>query len=140
LCLRNTKKKANVVSKSLNPFPLQQDIIQCFTKKELATLKQLAEGKLFFTEHSRLKTSNSYIYSLMDLYESGLCQFWVKQLPSIPKAEECFANDKRRVVSRPAPIQLTDLTSAFLILGIGIGLATLAFLLETIYAKWKQNV
>ena len=73
----------------------------------------------------------------MDLYESGIVRFWVKQLPTIPKADECFANDKRRVVSRPAPIQLTDLTSAFLVLGIGIGLATLVFLLETIYSKWE---
>jgi ionotropic glutamate receptor len=76
----------------------------------------------------------------LDIYEFSLLRFWIKQLPTIPNADECFANNKRKVVSRPVPIQLADLTSAFLILGIGIGLATLVFLLETIYAKWKQHV
>jgi len=42
---------------------------------------------------------------------------------------------KKRQVSRLIPIQLTDLTSAFLILGIGMGLAILVFLLEIIYSK-----
>lgn len=71
---------------------------------------------------------------LMDLWERGLMMFWVKTLPTVPKANECFADTKNQV-SRLVPIQLSDLTSAFLILGIGIGLATLSFLLELIYFK-----
>jgi ionotropic glutamate receptor len=70
----------------------------------------------------------------MDLWESGLVKFWVNHLPTIPRADACFVSSKLRV-SRPVAIQLTDLTSAFLILGIGIGLAILVFLLELIY--WK---
>jgi hypothetical protein len=73
----------------------------------------------------------------MDLWESGLMLFWVKNLPTIPKANECFA-DKKNQVSRLAPIQLSDLTSAFLILGIGLGLATLSFLVELIYFKMRN--
>ena len=68
----------------------------------------------------------------MDLWESGLMRFWVNNL--IPKAYECFADNKRRV-ARLSPIQLSDLTSAFLILGIGVGLATLSFLLELVFFK-----
>ncbi|XP_046657524.1 ionotropic receptor 93a-like [Daphnia pulicaria] len=71
---------------------------------------------------------------LMDLWESGLVKFWVNNLPTLPKADACFVDRKRRV-SRPVAIKLTDLTSAFLILGIGIGLAILVFMLELIY--WK---
>nr|CAH0108320.1 unnamed protein product [Daphnia galeata] len=87
---------------------------------------------LFKKGSSYTKTVNK---GLMDLWESGfLMLFWVKNLPTIPKANECFA-DKKNQVSRLAPIQLSDLTSAFLILGIGLGLATLSFLVELIYFK-----
>nr|CAH0101184.1 unnamed protein product [Daphnia galeata] len=115
------KKEGKCRFKVSKPLPVTTGYYSMLYKKGTSYTKTISRG-------------------LMDLYESGIVRFWVKQLPTIPKADECFANDKRRVVSRPAPIQLTDLTSAFLILGIGIGLATLAFLLETIYAKWKQNV
>ncbi len=71
------------------------------------------------------------------MWEGGFVRYWVNHLPTIPKADECFAENKHRV-SRLVPIQLTDLTSAFLILGIGIGLATLTFLLETIHSKWRR--
>ncbi len=67
----------------------------------------------------------------MDLWESGLARFWMKNLPTIPRADECF-DTKRRASRHLAPIQLSDFTSAFLILDIGIALATLSFLLEII--------
>jgi hypothetical protein len=74
----------------------------------------------------------------MNLWESGFMMFWVRNLPTIPKANECFADEKNRV-SRLVPIRLSDLTSAFLILGIGIGLATLSFLLELIYYNMAKK-
>ena len=73
----------------------------------------------------------------MDLWASGLMRFWVNTQPTIPKADQCFADSKPRV-SRLVPIQLSDLTSAFLILGIGIALATLSFVLELIYFKLSR--
>jgi hypothetical protein len=81
-----------------------------------------------------------YVFSinrLMDLWESGLMRYWINTQPTIPKADQCFADNKRRI-SRLSPIQLSDLTSAFLILGIGVGLATLSFLLELIHSKLKR--
>ncbi len=71
------------------------------------------------------------------MLETGILRFVVNHLPTIPRADECLAENKRRV-SRPVPIQLTDLISAFLILGIGMGLATLIFLLEKIHSKWRR--
>ena len=79
-----------------------------------------------------------HILSVYDLVETGLTRFWVKSLSTIPRADECMADNKRAVTRRVRPIQLSDLTSAFLILGIGIGLAILTFLIETIYSTWKR--
>jgi hypothetical protein len=63
----------------------------------------------------------------MLLWESGQLPFWVKN--DVPPARKCFAqSNPRRNLSRQVPIQLKDLMSAFFILGIGLGLATLAFL------------
>jgi hypothetical protein len=81
-----------------------------------------------------------YVFSinrLMDLWESGLMRFWVNSQPTIPKADQCFADSKPRI-SRLVPIQLSDLTSAFLILGIGIGLATLSFVSELIFFRLNR--
>jgi ionotropic glutamate receptor len=69
--------------------------------------------------------------------ETGIIRFVVNNLPTVPRADECLVENKRRV-SRPVPIQLTDLISAFLILGIGMGLATLIFLLEKIVSIWRR--
>lgn len=67
----------------------------------------------------------------MELWETGLPPFWVKN--GMPRAPKCFATRNRGENSaRQGAIRLDDLTGAFLILGIGFGLATFAFLLEKI--------
>ena len=74
----------------------------------------------------------------MDLWESGLIRYWVNE--RVPKADECYrSSDKiQKVSTREVPIHLHDLTSAFLILGIGIGLAALSFLLELFYPRFAH--
>ena len=72
----------------------------------------------------------------MGMWEFGLPAYWVKE--ATPKADECFATKNEKSV-KLEPIHLYDLTSAFLILGIGIGLATLTFLLELVYARVKRH-
>jgi len=70
------------------------------------------------------------------LWETGLISYWASS--TIPKmSEQCISglNKKEAAV---VPIKKVDLTSAFLILGIGIGLAIFAFLLEIIYFKWQH--
>jgi hypothetical protein len=67
----------------------------------------------------------------MLLWESGLLPFWVKSIT--PRAPKCFSKtNQHSVMSRQDPIILKDLMSAFFILGIGLGLATFAFLVEKI--------
>ena len=42
--------------------------------------------------------------------------------------------------AKDVPIKLVDLTGAFLILGIGLGLGILCFLMELIVAKYKHEM
>ena len=73
----------------------------------------------------------------MELWEFGLVEHWMKE--ATPKAEECFAIRKPDKFFRLNPIHLFDLTSAFFILGIGVALATLCFLLELVYRRVKRH-
>ena len=72
------------------------------------------------------------------MWETGLSRYWVNEL--VPKADECYryADKIQKVSTRQVPIHLHDLMSAFLILGIGIGLAALSFLLELIFLKFSH--
>ena len=76
----------------------------------------------------------------MELWESGLLRHWMKELA--PKAEKCFAKlsaERKKESAKQVPIRLPDLVSAFLILGVGVGLAIFSFLLELIYANFKRD-
>ncbi len=70
------------------------------------------------------------LHSFMELWETGLPQYWVKN--SIPRAPKCFEKTNLRKSAIPKPIRLNDLAGAFLILGVGVGLATFFFLIEYI--------
>ena len=74
----------------------------------------------------------------MDIWEFGLMQHWMKEI--IPRAEQCFLTTNQEKSARQVPIRLYDLISAFLILGIGLGLATLIFLMELIYLKFSRHI
>ena len=78
----------------------------------------------------------SIFFRLMDLFESGLVRFWVKEFVPI-KATECFSS-KQTKSAHQVPIYLKDLTSAFVILGIGVGLSTLSFTWEVAYYNFQQ--
>ncbi|KAK4012732.1 hypothetical protein OUZ56_024968 [Daphnia magna] len=85
--------------------------------------------------------TDAHSRALANLWETGLTNFWAYKvfLPSVPRADQCFVKSTHRV-SRIVPIQLSDLTSAFLIFGIGMGLATLSFLLEVTILKISKVV
>ena len=61
-----------------------------------------------------------------------------RELFFVPGSEKCL--DKKEKAAKEVPIKLVDLTSAFLILGIGLGLATLCFLIEIIVAKYQKEM
>ena len=71
------------------------------------------------------------------MWELGLMRHWVKELT--PKAEKCFGAKNQEKTARQLPIRLSDMISAFLILGIELGLATLIFLLELIFLKFSRH-
>lgn len=48
------------------------------------------------------------------------------------RAAECFDGKRQKSEAQQVSIRLADLTSAFVILGIGLGLAILCFSLEQI--------
>jgi ionotropic glutamate receptor len=72
----------------------------------------------------------------MELWESGIVRYWVNNIPSNPKARKCLADTKREVTGL-VPIKLSYLISDFFILGIGLGLAAVNFLLEMIISKFR---
>ena len=77
-------------------------------------------------------------YRYIDLWEFGLVVHWMQE--AIPKAEECLTTKTKDKSIRLVPIHLYDLASAFLILGIGLGLATLYLLIELIQVRLKRHL
>lgn len=81
------------------------------------------------------------VFRLVNLWETGLSTYWVEK--DIPNAYSCveISNSKLAKASiRPiVGIKLEDLTSAFLIFGIGIGLGFFVFLVEWIVGSVKQK-
>ena len=78
------------------------------------------------------------VYRILDAWEFGLVDHWVNEGFYIPGTDKCFDNKPKK--ARDVPINLVDLTGAFLILGIGLGLAILNFLIELIVAKYRHEM
>ena len=70
------------------------------------------------------------VYELraMHLWKTVLARFWANGLIPIP-ARQC-STKKCKTSARQVGITLVDLSSAFLILGTGVGLGLLSFLVE----------
>ncbi|KZS20158.1 Uncharacterized protein APZ42_013153 [Daphnia magna] len=67
-----------------------------------------------------------------NLWETGLISFWGNRAIGVARAAECFDGKRQKSKAQQVSIRLADLTSAFVILGIGLGLAILCFSLEQI--------
>ena len=65
---------------------------------------------------------------LMYLWETGLTRFWIIHL--LASADVCFDKKPPKAADKPTPIKLVDLASAFLVLGIGLGLGIICFISE----------
>lgn len=70
---------------------------------------------------------------LMYVWETGLVPYWVQNV--IPKAYACFDKNQQKTTSKPNAIKLVDLTSAFLILGVGLGLGIIFFIFEIMHYR-----
>ncbi|XP_046635987.1 glutamate receptor ionotropic, delta-2-like isoform X2 [Daphnia pulicaria] len=83
----------------------------------------------------------AFHHALIELWESGLPYHWVGNfVPQVPESL-LITNNKHKANSvRRGAIRLEDLTGAFLILGVGFGLATFTFILEKIvYFRNKRK-
>ena len=65
--------------------------------------------------------------------EAGLWDHWKKN--NVPSMSRCALIKKSD--GKPKPISLIDVSTAFFIVGIGIGLAILALLAEMIAFYWN---
>ncbi|KAI9556275.1 hypothetical protein GHT06_018849 [Daphnia sinensis] len=77
---------------------------------------------------------------LMNLWETGLVFFWGNRAIGVARAAECFDGKRQKSQAQQISIRLADLTSAFVILGIGLGLALLCFSLEHIKSIKKFDL
>jgi len=75
---------------------------------------------------------------MMALWETGLIDFWTHEVFNIRGAEKCLAPPD--TTPKLVPIKLIDLTSAFFILGTGIRVSVLVFLIELIVSKYKREI
>jgi hypothetical protein len=75
----------------------------------------------------------------MDMWEFGLFDHFIKDAFRTGNADECFA--QQRKWAKNVPIKLVDLSGAFFILGIGLGLAILCFFIElVIVTKYRHEM
>lgn len=70
-----------------------------------------------------------FVYSLQYLWENGLLNYWLKTYT--PNVDKCMTR-KIKTRGRMTSFTFGDVSSAFALLGIGIGLAMLFFFLEMI--------
>ncbi len=80
------------------------------------------------------------VFSLVQLWETGLTRRWVEQAISYRKADKCFVRkEKAQTSALQVAIKLEDLSSAFFILGIGVALAILTLLAEMSIGSWQRG-
>ncbi|XP_046447217.1 glutamate receptor ionotropic, kainate 2-like [Daphnia pulex] len=147
--LRNIQKISESLTTSRYAFPFLKTFCNSFVAsvyiKEKKCLFKATEPLPFLAGFWSLPFPKNSKYTpffhsaLMELWETGLPPFWVKN--GMPRAPKCFAKRKSGENSaRQGAIRLDDLSGAFLILGIGFGLATLAFLLEKMFGFNDRRV
>ena len=76
-----------------------------------------------------------YGHSILELRQYGLIQHWEKNFA--PQPNEC-ATKYSEIPNKPR-ISLKNLSGAFLLLIVGLSIATLVFIIETIVYYHKKN-
>nr|CAH0112523.1 unnamed protein product [Daphnia galeata] len=94
------------------------------------------DGYWYLPLQKNSKFTLEFYLAQMKIWETGLPNYWKKI--SIHQAPKCFSN-RRPEAAKKMPIRLNDLLGAFLILGLGFGLATLTFFIENIFMFYHFN-
>lgn len=80
----------------------------------------------------------NYSFSMRTALETGILDVWKKT--NVSSMDRCKLKHKDGD-RKPAPITLVQLSSAFVVLGMGIALTFLSFLIEMIILLFcKQNI
>ena len=132
--------------KMSDPLTFQAGFWSVFLQKGSKITPKFNDGLVSIIQYSinivKLWLILNYVWlRLILLWESGQIPFWVKN--AVPRAPKCFFKaDPRSALTRQDPILLKDLMSAFFILGIGLSLATFAFLVEKIvyFRNYRKSV
>jgi len=121
---------------------LHGGICRMTDSKSLGTPKSysfgMSKGKLFnriinkeyvilFIQTAHHKPTIKFFYSLQILWENGLLNYWVKQY--MPAVDKCMA-DKVKPHGKLSSLKLIELSSPFLLFGIGTILSFTTFLVE----------
>ena len=69
-------------------------------------------------------------FRLLELWQTGMTRFWIESF--LPRADEFFAKKPHKSTAAIL-IKLVDLTSAFLIFGLGVASSIIMFLIELIF-------
>ena len=80
---------------------------------------------------------------VVSLWETGLLNIWGKWDFDIPGVDDkCLSKKSESAddAKKATPLKLANYKVAFSLLGIGLGLATLCFLMELIVAKYKHEM
>ena len=64
------------------------------------------------------------------MMEMGLTDYWVKKYT--PNIDQCLLNNRKSTAPRQISLKLLNLSSVFVVLGIGFAISFLVFLLEQI--------
>ena len=76
----------------------------------------------------------SYKFSILRANSMGLTDHWTKSGISNADVDKCFIDQKNnKGDGKVKPIKLIELSSAFLVLGVGLSLSTLTFLVERLF-------
>jgi len=73
---------------------------------------------------------------MMRMGEAGLHDYWSAKY--VKKTDRCNLDKYKEENSKPKAIKLVELSSPFLVLGIGIGLSAITFLIERIVFYGKK--
>ena len=97
-------------------------------KKIALTPPSLMICIIIMLKHNLIRFLKNLIFlSVLRANSAGLVEYWKKL--NIMNIDMCML-DKKKAEGNPKPIKLIELSSAFFVLGVGIALSTLVFLIE----------
>lgn len=114
-----------------------------FLRKNSPHTEMLNRGYCWHRDALRRRRTERFVFPdaglcrIMALVESGLIRRFFQEKAIKMKVDKCI----QRPISRPkqSPLSLYDLSSAFVILGVGTALSAVALLMEVLTKKFRSR-